>query len=81
MPRTVNGTGQRNEYLIVLDRAHDDPDAKAVMELWKEFARLESNGLFPAWWYYGQQCGNQNIMRVSLGYLCRVRLKFNVKLK
>ena len=24
------------------------------MELWKEFARLESNGLFPAWWYYGQ---------------------------
>ena len=28
-----------------------------------------------------RQCGNQNIMRVSLGYLCRVRLKFNVKLK
>ena len=27
------------------------------------------------------QCRNQNIMRVSLGYLCRVRLKFNVKLK
>ena len=26
--------------------------------MWKEFARLEvrleSNGLFPAWWYYGQ---------------------------
>jgi len=50
----VGPDGWRNEYLIVLDRAHDDPDAKPVMELWKEFARLESNGLFPAWWYYGQ---------------------------
>ena len=28
-----------------------------------------------------RQCRNQNTMRVSLGYLCRVSLKFNVKLK
>ena len=32
-------------------------------------------------WTFGDQGRNQNIIGVNLGYLCRVRLKFNVKLK
>ena len=37
--------------------------------------------LSPGPWVYAYQGRNQNIIGVNLGYLCRVRLKFNVKLK
>ena len=66
-PAPVGGTNEPTPVAAEAAAEADDDDAPAAIA--DDVDDLEEQGR------------NQNIIGVNLGYLCRVRLKFNVKLK